>query len=287
LGLLVALGSTACPAKTSHSAVEITCPANLEVGESATLQAHATNDVDGTFRWTVSPDGAMGEFAGVGTTVLEKPPEPATRLSLVRFTALAAGTAGIGVAVHVEGEASTVVLRKAACPIVVVAPAPPPQTGTTTGPATTGATTGPTTEPESPSPLPTVDACSLLTAAEVGDVLGGPATRTPGRSEPGFAQCSYDAGGSGRVDLTDRALREGDESRASAAFDDNRQREHGTPITGIGDEAFLGDNGYEARLGTVLVRMVVTVFSQPGGPTPPSDQDLQSLLATAVSRISS
>jgi hypothetical protein len=286
MGLLAALGATACPAETSHSAVELTCPANLEVGERATLQALATQDVDGNFRWTVSPDGAMGEFDRGGTSVIEVPPHPATRLSVVPFTALAPGTAVIGVAVHVEGEASTLVLRKDACRIVVRAAAsPPPQTG----PTTTGATTAPTTEPEPPSPppasLPPVDACALLTADEVGDVLGGTATSTPGASGPGLGECAYDAGASGRVDLRERVFR--DEARATTSFGDlrGRQQQPATPIPGIGDEAFRSGGVYAARAGTAIVEMTVGVTSVPGGPPGPSEADLEDLLATAISRV--
>jgi Predicted membrane protein (DUF2207) C-terminal domain len=118
---------------------------------------------------------------------------------------------------------------------------------------------------------PAVAAGSLLTVEEVGRALGRPVT-AQAAAGPAVAPASFqtfDANGSRAVYL---AVTGGLPGRLAL-----RARKHGTPLPGIGDEAYAGDNWAMARRGD---QVVMVRLHQPADP-----RNVYWLLATAVSRL--
>jgi hypothetical protein len=118
---------------------------------------------------------------------------------------------------------------------------------------------------------PAVAAGSLLTVDEVSRALGRPVTAHDG-SGPAAGPASFqtfDANGTRAVYL---AVTGGLPGRLAM-----RSRKHGTPLPGIGDEAYAGENWAMARRGdqVVMVRLH----------TPADPRNVYWLLATAVGRL--
>jgi hypothetical protein len=111
--------------------------------------------------------------------------------------------------------------------------------------------------------------CSFLTAAEVSAALGGSATV----SDLGF-RCKYLVGtGYLQLELLDASL-----ANTQQIYDYDKH--HGTPVSGIGDEAYIFGAAIVVKVGDVVVALDGNNLSPPAG-----NAALTTLATKVVSRI--
>ena len=265
------------------------CPGSILVGDRATASGDWKGDSEddlGFAGWTWSSDD------GGGVAFLTKEGSRVDRLDIPAAKTSATGTEGRTVATFVALRPGSVVIHvgqvikisalrdvaRDACAIDVR------DAATTSSPTGSPPPRASATPSASPSPE-VLDACALLRIPEVSRALEGRATMTPGRSEPGFGECRYDAG-SRRIDVTARILPS--EQESIQAFNDLREERSGGQavrnLPGIGDAAFTVSETYAARSGTSVVDMILIAPTNPGGPSPVSQDELARLLDLATAR---
>jgi hypothetical protein len=136
-------------------------------------------------------------------------------------------------------------------------PAAGSSTSAASSAATSGAPAGQTAGASAASGASAGGACALATQADVADAYGEPFDAGQPSSPGGFSACLFKQAGGG-IDTVTLTL--ADSSQADVAYSTNRTVYDATDVPGLGDKAFISNDGgmigVEGRSSTILVHTV-------------------------------
>jgi hypothetical protein len=259
-----------CPASSQDEppVLAVHCDDTVRVGRIGNARASASGPVGKSFHWTQSSNdgGRVGFAPESGGTSPGSGEINSVQGAPVIVFGLARGTVELRAhsRVQAEGEVSRPISK--ACVVNVIG-----------APKASGA--------PSPSPLPKVSGCALLTAPDVEAARGGPVERLGGTAGLGHGTCAYGTP-PGEVHVLVRIF--GDAEQARAEFQARLARlDDPQPLGGLSafaDEAAGSAPRFLMLADRAVVVLDVETITRPGQPAPRPATEVAGDLLRAIGR---